>query len=135
MVELGGLIDRLEEGIETAVGGGGTGLSVGEKQRLCIARAILSDPAILILDEATSSLDTHNEVMVQLAMRRVMANRTCFVIAHRLSTIVNADLIVVLDEGRVVEMGNHAQLMAKADGQYRRLYLTQTAALPKAKIV
>ena len=135
MVELAGLIDRLEEGIETSVGGGGTGLSVGEKQRLCIARAILSDPAILILDEATSSLDTHNEVMVQLAMRRVMANRTCFVIAHRLSTIVNADLIVVLDEGRVVEMGNHAQLMAKADGRYRRLYLTQTAALPKAKIV
>ena len=121
--------------MDTLLGERGVRLSVGEKQRLCIARAILSDPAILVLDEATSSLDSHGEALIQLAMRRVMAHRTSFVIAHRLSTIVNADLIVVMDEGRVVEMGNHAKLMARKDGRYRQLYLTQTATMPKARIV
>ena len=135
MVELGDLIDRLDRGLDTPLGPLGATLSVGEKQRLCIARAILSDPAILILDEATSSLDTHSELMIQLAMKRVMANRTCFVVAHRLSTIVNADLIVVMDGGRVVEMGNHAQLMSKPEGRYYQLYTTQNASKPKrAKI-
>jgi len=135
MAELDDLIDRLQHGLDTIIGEGGAKLAVGEKQRLCIARAVLADPAILILDEATSSLDTHSEFTIQLAMRRVMANRTCFVIAHRLSTIVNADLIVVMDGGRVVEMGNHAQLMAQADGRYRQLFLTQTATKPRVKIV
>ena len=135
-VELGGVIDRLENGLDTMLGERGIKLSVGEKQRLCIARAILSDPAILILDEATSSLDTQSEVMIQLALKRVMARRTCFVVAHRLSTIVNADQIVVLDAGAILEKGNHAQLMAIPDGRYRHLFLTQSAEMPRrAKIV
>jgi len=132
MVELGALIDRLDRRLDTPLGQRGAKLSVGEKQRLCIARAILSDPAILILDEATSSLDSPGEAAIQLAMRRVMVNRTCFVVAHRLSTIVNADLIVVMEEGRVMEMGNHAQLMNNHNGRYRQLYLTQTSSRPAA---
>ncbi len=134
MAELGEVIDRLDRGMQTSLGDEGVKLSVGEKQRLCIARAILADPAILILDEATSSLDTHSEAMIQLAMKRVMARRTSFIVAHRLSTIVNADLIVVLEAGRVAEMGNHAQLMEKAGGKYRQLYLTQTSATPRRSI-
>lgn len=126
MVELGELIDELEDGLDTQLGEKGVKLSMGERQRLCIARAILSDPTILILDEATSSLDSQNEAMIQLAMNRVMTNRTCFIVAHRLSTIVNSDLIVVMDKGRILEMGNHAQLMKKTNGRYRYLYLTQT---------
>jgi ABC-type multidrug transport system fused ATPase/permease subunit len=126
LAELGDVLDRLDRGLDTPLGEYGVQLSVGEKQRLCIARAILADPAILILDEATSSLDTHSEAAIQLAMKRVLAKRTSFIVAHRLSTIVNADIIVVLDQGRVVEMGNHAQLMHKPDGRYRHLYVTQT---------
>ncbi|HDY65735.1 MAG TPA: ABC transporter ATP-binding protein, partial [Phycisphaerae bacterium] len=127
MAELGEVIDRLDHGLDTSLGAYGAKLSVGEKQRLCIARAILSDPVILILDEATSSLDTRSEALIQLAMKRVMTTkRTSFIVAHRLSTIVNADLIVVLDGGRAVEMGNHAQLMQNSGGRYRRLYVTQT---------
>ena len=135
MVELGGVVDRLDRGLDTYLGDRGAKLSVGEKQRICIARAILSEPAILILDEATSSLDTRNEAMIQLAMKRVMANRTCFVVAHRLSTIINADMIVVMDGGRVAESGNHTQLMLLPQGKYKQLYLTQTASMPRAKIV
>ena len=78
---------------------------------------MLADPAILILDEATSSLDTHSEAIIQLALRRVMANRTCFVIAHRLSTIISADVIAVIHEGHISEIGNHAQLIRKPNGQ------------------
>jgi ABC-type multidrug transport system fused ATPase/permease subunit len=127
MVELGDLIDSLPQGIDTVLGEYGAKLSVGEKQRLCLARAILADPTILILDEATSSLDTQSETLIQLAMKRVMANRTCFVVAHRLSTIVHADIIVVLDKGLMLEMGNHAQLMSRPNGHYRHLFLTQIA--------
>jgi ABC-type multidrug transport system fused ATPase/permease subunit len=126
MAELSEVIDGLDDGVDSLLGERGVKLSVGEKQRLCIARAILADPAILILDEATSSLDTHSEEMIQRAMRRVLEKRTSFIVAHRLSTIVNADLIVVMDAGRVIELGNHAQLMRKPDGRYRTLYLTQT---------
>jgi ABC-type multidrug transport system fused ATPase/permease subunit len=133
-VELGDLIHRHESGIHAQLGERGLQLSVGERQRLCIGRAILSDPAILILDEATSSLDVHSEAMIQLALKRVMANRTCFVVAHRLSTIVNADQIVVLDQGRIVEMGNHAQLMARDDGRYRHLFMMQSAGQSAAEI-
>ena len=100
---------------------------------MCIARAILADPAILILDEATSSLDTHSETLIQLALRRVMANRTCFVVAHRLSTIVSADVIAVIDAGRIVEIGNHAQLLAKPQGKYRSLYEAQSASVRRAR--
>jgi ABC-type multidrug transport system fused ATPase/permease subunit len=134
LAELGDLIDRLDQGLDTPLGDYGEKLSVGEKQRMCIARAILADPVILILDEATSSLDSHSESLIQLALRRVMANRTSFVIAHRLSTIVNADMIVVMDHGRIIEMGNHSQLMHRKSGRYRQLYVKQMALTDKAGI-
>ena len=117
----------LPDGYDTKLGTEAVKLSVGQKQRLIIARAILADPAILILDEATSSLDTEAERLLQKALTRIMANRTCFVVAHRLSTIVGADLIVVLSEGRIIEMGRHQELLAKEDSYYRQLYFTQFA--------
>lgn len=126
--ELGPLIDSLPNGIYTSLADhDGVKLSVGEKQRLCIARAMVAEPSILILDEATSSLDPPSEAKIQLALKRVMAGRTCFVIAHRLSTIMEADVILVMEEGRLLEMGNHARLMSKDDGHYRNLVLTQLA--------
>lgn len=125
--ELGGLIDSLPQGIHTSLADAGIKLSVGEKQRICIARAMIAQPAILILDEATSSLDAVSEAKIQIAMNRVMTGRTCFVIAHRLSTIMEADLIVVMERGRIVEMGNHTKLMSHADGHYRSLVTAQLA--------
>jgi len=127
VAELYDTIMAMPEKFRTRVGGAEAKLSVGQKQRLMIARAVLHDPAILILDEATSSLDGESEHMLQQALDRVMAERTCFVIAHRLSTIVNADMIVVMDAGRIVEVGNHRQLLGRADGHYRKLYLRQFA--------
>jgi subfamily B ATP-binding cassette protein MsbA len=132
-VELADLIERHPLGIHAMLGERGLKLSVGEKQRLCIARAILADPSILILDEATSSLDMQAEALIQLALKRVMKGRTCFVVAHRLSTIVSSDLIVVLDQGRIIEMGNHNQLMRRLDGHYRHLFVTQMANQPKVR--
>jgi subfamily B ATP-binding cassette protein MsbA len=102
----------------------GTRLSGGQRQRLAIARALLVDPPILILDEATSALDTESERLVQEAVDRLLANRTVFVIAHRLSTIVTANLIIVLDRGRIVERGTHAELLARR-GAYYRLHSLQ----------
>jgi len=130
MAELEEVITRYPQGLDTLLGEKGIRLSVGEKQRICIARAILADPAILILDEATSSLDTKSETMIQSAMKKVMAGRTNFVVAHRLSTIVDADLIVVLEDGQITEMGNHRQLLNRPDGKYHKLYMTQIAASP-----
>ena len=101
-------------------------ISQGEKQLLTIARAILSDPAILILDEATSSVDTRLELMLQQAMQNVMKGRTSFVIAHRLSTIKSADLILVIKDGNIIEQGNHQELIAKG-GFYEELYNSQFA--------
>ena len=113
------------EGYDTEVGEKGFKLSGGEKQRVAIARAILRNPPILILDEATSALDTVTEKLVQEALNRVMSNRTVFAIAHRLSTIRNADMIIVMQNGKIVECGKEAELLAKEDGIYRRLYTTQ----------
>lgn len=117
----------LPQGYDTVLGERGTRLSGGQRQRLAIARALLSDPPILILDEATSALDTESERLVQEAVDRLLQGRTVFVIAHRLSTIVHADQIVFLDRGEIVERGTHAELLAKR-GAYCRLYSMQFSA-------
>jgi ABC-type multidrug transport system fused ATPase/permease subunit len=113
-------IQRLPDGLDSVVGERGVKLSVGEKQRLSIARALLKDPPILILDEATASVDTATERLIQEALERLMANRTSIVIAHRLSTIVHADQILVLDHGRIIERGTHDKLLSLG-GKYTRL--------------
>jgi subfamily B ATP-binding cassette protein MsbA len=122
-----GFIRELPDGYETMVGEHGVLLSGGQRQRLAIARAMLKDAPILLLDEATSALDSESERQVQTALRRLMQGRTTIVIAHRLSTIIGADMICVLDRGRVVETGKHAQLLAR-NGIYASLYETQFAA-------
>ena len=114
-------------GYDRVVGEKGFSLSGGERQRIAIARAILRNPPILILDEATSALDTVTEKLVQDAINNLMANRTTFAIAHRLSTIRGADLILVMDQGRIVECGSHDELYA-VGGVYRRLCDMQTTA-------
>jgi len=123
------LIASLPEGYDTVAGERGHRMSGGEKQRLAIARMILKDARIVLLDEATSHLDSHNERLIQAALEEALEGRTTLVIAHRLSTIVNADLIVVLDRGRVVQMGTHAELVAEP-GLYRTLHETQHAVRP-----
>jgi ATP-binding cassette subfamily B protein len=114
-------IMALEHDYETALAERGLNLSVGQRQLLSFARAIVGNPHILILDEATANIDTHTEIIIQNALKRILEGRTSIVIAHRLSTIRNADTIVVLDHGRVVEMGKHAELLERKGG-YARLY-------------
>ena len=114
----------LPEGYDTVVGERGYRLSGGEKQRIALARVILKNPRILVLDEATSHLDSESEALIQDALKRVLAGRTSIVIAHRLSTILAADLILVMDRGQIVEQGTHTELLA-ANGLYAQLYHTQ----------
>lgn len=120
-----GFIIDLENGYDTVIGERGVKLSGGQRQRLTIARAILADPRILILDEATSNLDTASEQLIQASLRALMSGRTSFVIAHRLSTVACADRIAVMDKGRIVEQGTHAELMTQS-GRYRRMVELQT---------
>ena len=119
-----GFIKRLPDGYDTVIGEDGGSLSQGQKQLLCIARAMLSLPSMLILDEATSSIDTRTEIYVQKAFDEMMKGRTSFVVAHRLSTIRRADLILVMDSGRIVERGTHAELLEKG-GFYANLHNSQ----------
>ena len=119
-------IDRLPDKYDTVLTESGNNLSQGQRQLLSIARAILANPKILILDEATSSVDTRTEKNIQDAMIALMKNRTSLIIAHRLSTIQDADVIIVMDHGRVVEKGNHKELL-KQKGRYYTLYQTQFA--------
>ena len=116
---------ELEMGLDTQIGERGVLLSGGQKQRIAIARALLKNAPVVILDEATSALDNKSEAIVQKAIERLMQNRTVFVIAHRLSTVQNAARIAVINEGQIVEIGNHAELMTKEDGIYKNLYYAQ----------
>ena len=122
-------IARLPRGYATLVGERGVKLSGGERQRVALARAFLADAPILILDEATSSLDSESEALIQQAMDRLMQGRTAIVIAHRLSTVRTLDRILVFDQGHIVEDGDRATLLANVDGQYRRLFDRQSGAV------
>jgi ABC-type multidrug transport system fused ATPase/permease subunit len=124
-------INRLERGYYTPVGERGGNLSAGQRQLICLARAILADPRILILDEATSNVDTNTERLMQESLRRLVRSRTCLIIAHRLSTVVNADRIVVLEQGKVAEVGSHRELMTKK-GLYYQMFQTLSPGLSTA---
>jgi len=117
-------VGEMADGIFSEVGERGGRLSGGQKQRLAIARALLKNPEILILDEATSALDSQSEKAVQLALEKLMKNRTSIIIAHRLSTVTHADKILVMDKGRIVEIGKHEELLSK-DGLYAQLIKLQ----------
>ena len=120
------MIQMLPQGYDTILKGSGENISQGQRQLLAIARAFVADPKILILDEATSNVDTRTEKAIQDAMQLVMKNRTSIIIAHRLSTIRDADMIVVMDKGQIVESGSHDDLLAQK-GKYYELYMTQYA--------
>ena len=127
-------ITRLRDGYQTDVGENGVNLSGGQRQLISFARALLADPRILILDEATSSVDTATEKIIELGVDRLMQGRTSFVIAHRLSTIVSADKIVVMDRGQIVEMGTHEALLDQR-GRYFNLYTMQWAAQAEPELL
>ena len=117
--------DRFDDGLETVIGERGVKLSGGQKQRISIARALLANPKVIILDEATSNLDTESETFIQKSLDTLMKNRTTFVIAHRLSTIRQADQILVVEDGNIVERGNHDDLL-ESKGRYHELYTYQS---------
>jgi ABC-type multidrug transport system fused ATPase/permease subunit len=129
-----GFASALPEGYQTVVGEGGHKLSQGERQRLAIARALCLDPAIVILDEATSSLDSASESLIQAAMANLLRGRTALIIAHRLSTIVDADQIMVMDGGLVIQKGTHQQLLADQEGLYAQLCLRQFGAPEQVRV-
>ena len=116
---------KLPDGYDTLVGERGTTLSGGQKQRVAIARTLLKDPRILILDDSTSSVDTETEAAIREALERLMEDRTTFIIAHRIQSVMNADLILVLNQGRIEQAGTHDELLQQ-DGMYRRIYQAQT---------
>ena len=124
VAQAGDFIRSLPDGLDSYVAQGGTNFSGGQKQLLTIARVFLCDPPILILDEATSSVDTRTEVEIGKAMKKLMKGRTSFVIAHRLSTIWDADMILFMEKGNIIDQGNHKELLAK-DGAYAKLYYSQ----------
>ncbi len=126
-------IEQLPQGLDSWIGERGVKLSGGQRQRLAIARALLADPRILILDEATSNLDSESERLIQRSLQRLLQGRTAFVIAHRLSTITHADLILVLDQGRIVEQGTHQQLLDQG-GLYQRMVVLQTESFDEATV-
>ena len=117
------IISRLEHGYDTQVGERGGNLSPGQRQLICLARALLADPPVLILDEATSNVDTNTERIIQQSLATITRGRTCVIIAHRLSTVTGADRIIVLEHGRIVETGSHRELMEK-QGLYYSMYET-----------
>lgn len=118
-------LHTLEDGLDSVIGERGTTLSGGQRQRVAIARAMIKDAPIIILDEATSALDNKSEAIVQKALENLMKDKTVFVIAHRLSTIKNADTIIVINDGRLAEMGTHEELLQIENGQYKNLYEMQ----------
>ena len=128
------VVNRLEKGLDTDVGEGGDLLSTGEKQLISFARAVLADPKILILDEATASVDTLTEAKIQAAMESITEGRTSLMIAHRLSTVRNADVILVVKDGKIVEQGNHKELLRKK-GYYHALYTRQYEDETTARIL
>ena len=119
------MITEFKNGYDTLVGERGVTLSGGQKQRVAIARTLLINPRILILDDSTSSVDMETEVQIRAALDKLMLHRTTFVIAHRIQSIMNADLILVFDQGQIVQSGTHAQLLAQ-EGNYRQIYEIQT---------
>ena len=125
------IFEGLENGLDTEVGERGSRLSEGERQLVSFARALLADPRILVLDEATSSVDIYTEYAIQRGLKSLLAGRTSIVVAHRLSTVVRADRIIVLENGKIVEEGTHSQLMAKR-GKYHSLYSVQLEMSPRA---
>ncbi|MGP1410612.1 MAG: ABC transporter ATP-binding protein [Peptoanaerobacter stomatis] len=125
LAQADGFINMLSDGYNTVISGSGEELSQGQKQLISIARAAISNPPVLILDEATSNIDTRTEAIVQKGMDNLMKGRTVFVIAHRLSTIKNSDAIMVLDHGRIIERGDHEELIAQK-GEYYKLYTGKT---------
>ena len=133
IAQLHDFIDGLPDGYDSLVGERGITLSGGQRQRLAIARTLLLDPPILVLDDSTSSVDVGTEYKIQQALADVVRDRTTFVIAHRLSTVRSADLIIVLDGGRIVERGAHAELLAR-DGFYRRIHDVQLASQDEASV-
>jgi len=126
-------IVALPKGYDTDVGERGARLSIGQRQLICFTRALLADPRILVLDEATSSVDAYTEQVIQKALKRLLEGRTSFIIAHRLSTVRNADLILVIEDGRIVETGRHEELLAKG-GVYRSLYEMQFKPLEEVEL-